>query len=116
MRLLKMDTKRAQTVCAGLAIAALTTLCAAGATSGPAEVQTVKLKQGVIFRMVTLPGEIKAAQQATLYAKVTGYLKSIAVDKGDEVKEGSLIAEIEVPELLADAAKQKAEMELAAVD
>jgi RND family efflux transporter MFP subunit len=108
--------KRARTLCAGLVIATLAVLCETGATSGPAEVQTVKLKHGVIFRMVTLPGEIKAAQQATLYAKVTGYLKSIAVDKGDEVKEGSVIAEIEVPELLADAAKQKAEMELAAVD
>jgi RND family efflux transporter MFP subunit len=79
-------------------------------------VQVVKPHRGVITRNVTLPGELKAAQQATLYAKVTGYLKSIAVDKGDEVEKGALLAEIEVPELMADAAKNKAEVELAAVD
>jgi membrane fusion protein, multidrug efflux system len=81
-----------------------------------ASVEVVKPQRGVIHRMVTLPGEIKPAQQATLYAKVTGYLKMIAVDKGDEVKEGALIAEIEVPELLADTSKYKAEVELAEID
>lgn len=68
------------------------------------------------MRMITLPGDVKAYQQATLYAKVTGYLKTLTVDKGDQAKEGALLAEIEVPELLADAAKCKAEVELADVD
>jgi membrane fusion protein (multidrug efflux system) len=63
-----------------------------------------------------LPGEIKPYQQATLYAKVAGYLKTIAVDKGDRVKEGVLLAEIEVPELVAERAKDKAELEVAEVD
>ena len=57
-----------------------------------------------------------AYQQATLYAKVAGYLKTIAVDKGDAVKEGALLAEIEVPELIADRAKFKAELEVAQID
>ena len=73
-------------------------------------------RKGQITRIVTLPGEIKAYQQATLYAKVGGYLKSIAVDKGDDVKEGAVLAEIEVPELLADLAKYKAEVEVAEID
>jgi len=65
---------------------------------------------------VTLPGEIKAYQQATLFAKVAGYLKSIKVDKGDRVQEGALLAEIEVPELVADRARYKAEVEVAQLD
>lgn len=92
---------------------------AAPAKDAPAaatSVQVAKPQRGVIHRMVSLPGEIRPAQQATLYAKVTGYLKMIAVDKGDEVKEGAVIAEIEVPELLADTSKYKAEVELAAID
>src|SRR5206468_2515131 len=66
----------------------------------PVAVQVLQPKRGPITRTVTLPGEIKPYQQATLYAKVAGYLKAITVDKGDRVKEGDLIAEIEVPELL----------------
>src|SRR5207249_7454731 len=82
----------------------------------PVAVQIVQPKRGSITRNVTLPGEIKPYQQATLYAKVAGYLKTIAVDKGDQVKEGALLAEIEVPELLADRAKYKAEIEVADLD
>src|SRR5437667_1203274 len=82
----------------------------------PLEVKVTHPSRGEITRSITLPGEIKPYQAATLYAKVSGYLKSISVDKGDEVKEGALLAEIEVPELLADRAKYKAEIEVADLD
>src|SRR5438093_981200 len=82
----------------------------------PLAVQVVQPKRGSITRNVALPGEIKAYQQATLYAKVAGYLKTITVDKGDRVKEGDPIADIEVPEMLADLARYKAEVEVAELD
>jgi membrane fusion protein (multidrug efflux system) len=63
-----------------------------------------------------LPGSVRAFQQATLYAKVGGYLKAIKVDKGDTVKAGELLAEIEAPELIADLAKFKAELEVARIE
>src|SRR3989454_1767550 len=82
----------------------------------PVSVQIVHPRKGEITRNVTLPGEVKAYQQATLYAKVAGYLKTITVDKGDQVKQGGLIADIEVPEMLADLARYKAEVEVAELD
>jgi membrane fusion protein (multidrug efflux system) len=85
-------------------------------TSAPVAVQLVQPKRGPITRNITLPGEVKAYQQAVFYAKVSGYLKTITVDKGDPVKEGALLAEIEVPELLADRARYKAEVEVAELD
>src|SRR3989449_6351573 len=85
-------------------------------TEPPLEVKTVHPFRGTITRNVTLPGEVKAYQQATLYAKVAGYLKTITVDKGDRVKESDLIADIEVPEMLADLARYKAEVEVAELD
>jgi membrane fusion protein, multidrug efflux system len=93
-------------------------LIAAGATakSAPVSVEFTKPQRGPIVRFVTLPGEVRAAQQATLYAKVTGYLKTITVDKGDEVMADALIAEVEVPELLAEIVRSKAELEVAAID
>ncbi len=86
------------------------------AAATPIAVQVVQPKRGPITRNVTLPGEVKPYQQATLYAKVAGYLKKINVDKGDPVKEGDLIADIEVPELLADETRYKAEVEVAELD
>jgi membrane fusion protein (multidrug efflux system) len=79
-------------------------------------VQTIHPKQGEIVRRVTLPGNVMAYQVAMLYAKVAGYLKTINVDKGDTVKEGDLLAEIEAPEMLADLVKAKAEAEAAQLD
>ncbi|MBI2924359.1 MAG: efflux RND transporter periplasmic adaptor subunit [Verrucomicrobia bacterium] len=87
------------------------------AAAAPApNVQVVKPKQGEIVRTLTLPGQVRAYQEATLYAKVAGYLKSIAVDRGDRVRAGDFIAEIEAPEMLADETKLKAELEVARIE
>ncbi len=76
----------------------------------------VPVKTGEATRSITLPGNVLAFQQATLYAKVAGYVKTISVDKGDAVQAGALLADIEVPELLADRARYQAELEVAALD
>ncbi len=49
-------------------------------------------------RLVTLPGDVRPFRQATLYAKVSGYVKRITVDKGDRVRQGQLLATLESPE------------------
>ena len=79
-------------------------------------VQVVHLKTGEIIRRITLPGNLRAYQEAMLYAKVPGYLKSIAVDRGDWVKANDVLAEIEAPEMLADVAKFKAEADVAELE
>lgn len=104
-----------------LNLIAFTVLCGCGPgpteapkPSAPLSVQTVLPKRGEIARNITLPTfRVVAIQEATLYAKVSGYLKTLTVDKGDAVKEGQLLAEIEVPELLADEAQYKAETDVA---
>src|SRR5439155_10529144 len=82
----------------------------------PVAVHPVSVKQGEATRSITLPGNVLAYQQAMLYAKVGGYVKTVAVDKGDSVNAGALLADIEVPELIADRAKYQAELEVAALD
>lgn len=79
-----------------------------------AHVQTIHPHRGEISRSITLPTfRLLAYQEATLYARVGGYLKSISVDKGDAVTAGQLLAEIEVPVILADQAKYQAEVKAA---
>src|SRR5215471_13108202 len=64
--------------------------------AAPVSVQVTHLKRGEIARSITLPSlSLRPYQEATLYAKVAGYLKTITVDKGDTVNEGQLLAEIE---------------------
>ncbi len=82
----------------------------------PVAVQVVAVKKGEATRSIALPATIQPYQQATLYAKVAGYVKAVNVDKGDAVKAGDVLADIEVPELLADRARFKAEAEIAALD
>ena len=89
---------------------------AMGASAQNPSVKLVQAKHGEILRNVTLPANVIANQQVTLYAKVAGYLKSIYVDKGDEVQQGKTLAQIEAPELIADVAKFKAEAAIAELD
>ena len=86
-----------------------------GAPAAP-EVAVTSPRRGDINRFVTLPGSLHANQQVTLHAKVAGYLKSIAVDKGDAVKAGQLLAEIEMPEIVAERAKHEAELHIAQLE
>ena len=94
------------------AVVALPALVAAADTA-PADVGVTTPRRGDIHRFVTIPGTLRANQQVTLHAKVAGYLKSIAVDKGDTVRAGQLLAEIELPELVAERAKHEAELKIA---
>ena len=66
---------------------------------GPPSVSVVRPQRGDMTRSITLPGDLVGLYESALHAKVTGYLKSIGVDKGDWVKKGQVLAEIEVPEL-----------------
>jgi membrane fusion protein (multidrug efflux system) len=86
------------------------------AQAPPVSVKVVQPTRGDINRFVSLPALIAPNQQAALFAKVAGYLKTISVDKGDPVKQGDLLAEIEAPELIADAKKIKADLALAEID
>lgn len=66
---------------------------------GPPSVQVIKPQRRTMAYTLTLPGNIAAMYQTTLYTKVSGYLKSISVDKGDEVTKGQIIAVIDAPEV-----------------
>jgi membrane fusion protein (multidrug efflux system) len=83
---------------------------------GAIELPTTKPTTGIIQRWVSLPATLAPWQQATLHAKVTGYIAKISVDIGDAVKAGQVLATLEVPELQADIAKSKAEVTAASIE
>ena len=69
-----------------------------------AVVAVVKPGRERFSRQAVLTGEFRANQQVDLHAKVAGYLKNISVEVGDRVKEGQLLATLEIPEMNADLA------------
>jgi len=79
----------------------------------PVVISTIRPTRGNITRYVTLPGTIRANQQVTVQARVAGFVKRILVDRGDRVTAGQKLAEIEVPELIAERTKQLAEVRVA---
>lgn len=81
-----------------------------------ADFPVVRLKTGDITRSVQLLGEVRPNQQVALYAKVGGYVKALHADIGDRVEAGAVLAELEVPELVADEARTRAELALAEVE
>jgi RND family efflux transporter MFP subunit len=59
---------------------------------------------------LTVMGAFQPYQEVELHAKVSGYVRRINVDIGDQVKEGQVIATLEVPELNAQVAGSEAEV------
>lgn len=76
--------------------------------SGELSVNTVMLKTAGATSNVTFPGSMQAIQEAPIYARTDGYLKSRKVDIGDHVRTGTLLAEIEAPEVLQQLAQARA--------
>ena len=62
---------------------------------------------------MTVTAEFKPFQEVDLMAKVAGYVKSIRVDVGDRVRQGELLATLEIPEMADDRTRAKAAIERA---
>jgi RND family efflux transporter MFP subunit len=88
---------------------------ASGATVPEAAV--VRVERRALGNSLTIAGEFKPFQDVEVHAKVAGYIRAIYVDVGDHVKEGQVLAVLEVPELAAelsgaDAAVRRSEEEI----
>lgn len=55
-----------------------------------------------IANSLSVAGEFLPYQEVEIHAKVAGYIRKINVDIGDRVKQGQVLAVLEVPELVAE--------------
>jgi RND family efflux transporter MFP subunit len=73
-----------------------------GAAGGRAvTVAVARVQRSDLGDSLTLAGAFKPFQDVQIHAKVAGYIRHIYVDVGDRVKEGQVLAVLEVPELAA---------------
>ena len=73
---------------------------------GP-QVQATIAKMSSASRDIRLLADARPYSTVTLFAKVSGYLKSVNVDKGDLVKAGQVLAEIDSAETDAQYARRR---------
>jgi RND family efflux transporter MFP subunit len=64
-----------------------------------------------VVNSLTLSGAFRPYQQVDVHAKVAGFIRKIYVDVGDHVNAGEVLAILEVPELSAQVAGAKADIQ-----
>jgi RND family efflux transporter MFP subunit len=65
-------------------------------------------------REITLSSELVPFQEIDVYAKESGYIRTLNVDYGTHVKQGQVMATLEIPELEAQLQEDQAEIKNAA--
>ncbi|MBI3682624.1 MAG: efflux RND transporter periplasmic adaptor subunit [Acidobacteria bacterium] len=73
-------------------------------------VSTAKPQRRELVDHLDLTATLAPYEQVTIYARVSGYLKSIAVDIGDHVRRGQMIAVLETPEMEAEIEAKRASL------
>jgi len=73
----------------------------ATAGSAAAHVGVIKVGRKTLERRLTVSSELVPFQETDVYAKESGFVKSILVDYGTRVRKGQLMAVLEIPELEA---------------
>jgi len=104
---------------AGTAVLTTITSCArSGAEISPAapDIPTVavaKADRANLSSDLILTAEFEPFQEIDVMAKVSGYIREIKVDIGDRVREGQVLATLEVPEMQDDLTRAAASIEQA---
>lgn len=71
-----------------------------GATaSAQAPVEVVRVVSKAVDRQVKLPGEFQPYLAVPIFAKVTGFVRQVSVDRGSRVSQGQLLLTLEAPEM-----------------
>lgn len=84
---------------------------AVSAAAEPPVVAVATVTRADLSRDLTLTAEFEPFQEVDVMAKVSGYIREIKVDIGDRVREGQLLAVLEIPEMQDDLARASASIE-----
>ena len=79
-----------------------------------AAIDVVHVVQQPMDVTLSMPGELEAYQTVAIYPRVTGFVKTITVDRGSRVRAGQIIATLEAPELAAQRAEAQSKLQSAA--
>jgi RND family efflux transporter MFP subunit len=81
--------------------------------AGPPTLDVVHVVRQPVNVTLEMPGQLDPYETVAVYPKVTGFVKTIRVDRGSRVRSGELMAELEAPELLAQRAEAQSKLQAA---
>jgi RND family efflux transporter MFP subunit len=81
--------------------------------SGPPTIDVVRVVEQPVDVTLSLPGELEPYEKVAIFPKVTGFVKSIRVDRGSVVHAGELLARLEAPELAAQHSEAQSKLQAA---
>src|SRR6185437_11456134 len=84
----------------------------AAAAKTPAA-DAIKVVSQRLKTTVLLPSELIPYESVAVYPKVTGFVKSIKVDRGSRVRTGEVIAQLDAPEIVSERAEAQAKLQSA---
>ena len=85
----------------------------AQAAPGPPTIDVVRVVAQAVSVTLSMPGELSAYQTVAIYSRLTGFVKTIDVDRGSRLRAGDLIAVLEAPELVAQRSEAQSKLESA---
>jgi membrane fusion protein, multidrug efflux system len=93
-----------------LSLGSIAVCCAASAVA-QTTVEVVKVISKPVERQVKLPGEFQPYMAVPIFAKVSGFVRQMNVDRGSSVKQGQLLATLEAPEMQAQIAEAESKVQ-----
>lgn len=91
----------------------VTAPAAAVAPSGPLTIDIVKVVEQPLAVQLSLPGELAPYQDVAIYPRVSGFVKSVAVDRGARVRAGAVLVTLDAPELVAQRSEAQSKLQAA---
>ena len=83
-------------------------------TSAPIPtIEVVRVVEKSLDITQDLPGELNPYEMVAVYPKVTGFVKTIRVDRGSRVRSGELLAELDAPEIVSQHAEAQSRLQAA---
>ncbi len=81
--------------------------------SGPPTIEVARVVERPIDVTLSMPGELEPYESVAVFPKMTGFVKSIHVDRGSRVRVGQTMAELEAPEVVAQRAEAESKLQAA---
>ena len=81
--------------------------------SEPPTIQAVTVVERPLNVTLSMPGQLDPYEAVAVYPKVTGFVKTMAVDRGSRVRTGQVLATLEAPELAAQRAESQSKVQAA---
>lgn len=88
----------------------------AATATGPSAIDVVRVIEQPLDVQLSLPGELTANQTVDVFPRVSGFVKTVNVDRGSQVRTGDLLMTLEAPELVAQRAGAQSKLQGAEAD